>query len=416
MNTLLRTSTLLLGLLVSTPFATKRVVSETPLGLEYGSIAAAVNGASAGDTVVINSNSMGRWVESIAIDKKLYITKAAGIATVQVRGTWSVSTGDTVVFDDVDLEGSLTYTSTSATGLLLVSNCIISGTVAASGTPAFGSVFRAIGSNLKSTVIVGRAYTAELLSNIILGATTIYRGDVIGNNLGSSAYLTIADGATMADTVQVIGNYLGCYTQWNSSTVSGVISNNYVDYGTKSFENASIEIAALGTNQRLRIAYNSFTITTSGSLGLYGISIGSSSLGTLVMDHNIFKGYRTSSTNYGYHWERVSSVGNVSALYNLYQQTNGYTGNYANTDVGNISLNTVATTLTDLGNADPLYNDVDGTRSDIGLEGGATPYSQYDRSGWIAAASRKPRVYEILAPRKVLNGQSFTLKAKAFAR
>lgn len=413
MNTLLRTSTLLLGLLASTPFATKRVVSETPLGLEYGTIAAAVSGASAGDTVIINSYSLGRWNENITIDKKLLITKAASSTTAQVRGTWTVNTGDTVVFEDVDLDGTLTYTSTSATGLLLVSNSIISGAVATAGTPVAGSVVRVIGSNLKSAVNVGVAYTAELFSNSILGATTIYRGDVIGNSLGSSASLTIVDGATMTDTVQVIGNYLGCYTYWNSSSVSGVVSNNKIPNGTK-LSNAHILVNTLGSGKFLRISHNQIVISESSNYYDGVLLYSSSVLGNILLDHNYFIGYYNGSYYYGYGWERVGSSGYLSTLHNLHTRTNAL-GN-SNNDIGNIIDNNTTATLTDLGSVDPLYNDVDGTRADIGLEGGATPYSQYDRSGWIPAADRKPRVYEIKAPLKVLNGQSFSIKAKAFDR
>lgn len=414
MNTLLRTSTLFLGLLASTPFATKRVVSETPLGLEYGSIAAAVSGASAGDTVIINSYSMGRWAESITIDKKLVITKAASSTTAQVRGTWTVNTGDTVVFEDVDLDGTLTYTSTSATGLLLVSNSIVSGAVATAGTPAAGSVVRVIGSNLKSTVNVGVAYTAELLSDSIFGTTTIYRGDVIGNRFGVSAPLIIEKGATVDDTVQVIGNYLGSYTYWHSNSVSGVIANNSIPNGI-SLNSAHILVDVLGIGKGLRISHNQIIISTSRT-SYYGVYLSSSNvLGNILLDHNYLKGYSSGVFIDGYGWTRSGTSGNLRVLNNLYHNTNPPSTN-ANDIIDNIIINTTTATLTDLGNADPLYNDVDGTRADIGLEGGATPYSQYDRSGWIPAADRKPRVYEIKAPLKVLNGQSFSIKAKAFDR
>lgn len=414
MNTLLRTTTLFLGLLACTPFATKRVVSETPLGLEYGSIAAAVSGASAGDTVIINSYSMGRWAESITIDKKLVITKTASSTTAQVRGTWAVNTGDTVVFEDVDLDGSLTYTSTSATGLLLVSNSIISGAVATAGTPAAGSVVRVIGSNLKSTVNVGAAYTAELLSNSISGATTLYRGDVIGNSFGSRAPLVVETGATVDDTVQVIGNYLGSYTHWNSSSVSGVIANNDIPSGATYLDN-HIHVNSLANGKGLRISHNQIVISTSGT-SYYGVDLSSSNvLGSVLLDHNYFKGYTYGGYYYGYGWSRGGTSGNLRVLNNLYHNTQTPRTN-ANDIIDNIIVKTSTATLTDLGCTDPIYNDVDGTRADIGLEGGATPYSQYDRSGWIPAADRKPRVYEIKAPLKVLNGQSFSIKAKAFDR
>lgn len=338
------------------------------------------------------------------------ITKSSNVeTTAQIRGTWTISTADTVIFEDISLDGSLTYTSDASTGVLLVSNCIIGGTLTTVGTLAAGSKVRIIASNITGTVNIGSSYKAEILSSKLSSTTTITTGEVIGSYLYTELYIKTA--ATTNDTVQIIGNYIRNYISWSNANSSAIIANNNLTYGYYS-ASGKIRINTTGAGKSIKVSHNNISIGNSSSYddGHIGLKISNSSAASIVIDHNYFIGYSTSSL-YGTALSN-SSIGYSTVLYNAFYKC-AYTTSGADDVLGNISI-TLTSSIIDAGSEASIYNDVDATRADIGYNGGAYPYLQYSRDGWVTKNSRVPRVYSISAPKTVLNGQSFSIEAKAF--
>lgn len=403
---------LLLAGLAYSPFAAKLTVAESPSSTQYASITAALSDADAGDTILITSKSTGDWQESVTIDKRVMITKSADIdSTAQITGTWTVTASDTVVLNDLDIDGSLTYTSGSSTGVLLVSNCVVSGTVSTSGSN--GGLLRILGSSVQK-VSAGAYYTLEALSNKVSGAMSFCRGDVIGNTFAyTTATLTVPNSSGVTDdTVQIIGNYFNGHLKWSSAQVSALIANNYFDNDSQT--DTSIYIAGGASGKLIRVSHNN--IYSYYKVSTYGIC-SDDPAGTVMIDHNYVHGY-SSSDSYVFAWKLVGTSAYLSVIYNTANSVYSVTGSTNADDyTGNKVSSSNTYTLTNAGSSDPVYNNVDGTQSTIGYEGGAHPYSLYHvNPGWVVESSRTPRVFEVSAPLKVTNGESFTLKARAFDR
>lgn len=408
----------------SMAFATTRLVTE---GGTYTSVAAAVNDADAGDTILIDALPLDAyWPANLTITKGLHITRTNTLLHANIEGDLTINTTDTVVLQDLFIRGNISYQSNGASGLLLLSSDSIGGKIITQSVATSGSAVHLIGSDVADSVTIGSNYTAEILSSDLAKGTSIARGDVIGSKLLER--LIITAGATVDDTIQIIGDSLRLGISWNSTTTSARISNNYFPkfpYSNNTSTNPKftswISLSSSGAGKKIWVSHNEIFCTYSylGSVfGLTGVYISSASLATLSIDQNKFVGLPTSAyvPYAGRAWEN-NGTANFSEYYNLYYQCDPnawYVGTASSQSVGNIRSNSNSQ-VSDLGSPSVLDQDVNGTRSDIGIEGGAYPYSQYYRTGWVEPNNRKPYVYEIQAPKQVISGQSFSIKAKAFA-
>ena len=297
--------------------------------------------------------------------------------------------------------------SATSGGSLIVSNSQ-TGTITGTNGGTAGSIMQVLSSNT-GAINASSEYVLDAVNvKIASGSITFMQGDVVGCSLNSGR-ISLSDGALQADTVHIIGNYVREVTDMiliGSNNVSTYISNNQIVQFNGDFNGryygirytTSGSFAHVISHNDINVGQNDRGVITTGGLGSF------------IISHNDLAGGAYSNSSYFSYGIALGATLYSSAFYNSIRGFNYTTTGTIDDNFGN----TTSATFTDAGNPDPNYNDIDGTRADIGLEGGATPYSQYARSGYQTAASRKPVTFSIQAPRKVRAGQSFTIKAKAY--
>ena len=447
MHTQIAAALLLASMAVATP-AARLVVDEGFTG-GFTTISGAIAAAVDGDTILVKQHSMGIWKENLILDKGLSIFSYNGI-DVGVFGTVTVTAATPVWIDHIALSGSMTVTQNSGSGGMLltntnvrsaltctatgraaklriddskldsmvtfwssgvpgvleVTNSIVNGnvTTADKGTPGSTAIF--IGNNLGGTIIIDTQYQCEIYSNRISGQLKLRGGgNIVGNEITAV-------------------NSLAPYLEAGGTRLVRFIANSFAAAGiTSTRSQSSLKVYNNKFNFNLCHTYFHNTPTTgtiefgnnysaaSASSNYYFISNGGSF--TPVCTLNVFNNvcmYGNSSVVPLYLIGTATVYFNYNFCYNITDYRN-FGGGVSTGNLGS-GIPSGQTAYPDMGNPHPAYNDVDGTRSDMGPEGGAYPFSAYyGTPGRVDVSLRKPFVGFIDAPRMVKPGQTITIKA-----
>lgn len=410
MNIRKSVTAILCGGMIAATMGATHIVSEN--GGNFTSITAGITAAAKGDTLLIDEK-VGGWTEDLKIEKGLTLMNHSG-AMFKVNGKMNITTSDTVHIDDMELTGYFLYLPESKDGLLQITNCKLASIDGGVGT------VRLLASNVSGMAQVrSEGARFEAYSNVFGGMVDMACGNFIGNKIdGIGLYI---QGGDTSSVVKVIGNEFISYSYdliyFGSSKAGDVtIANNFFDYkhsnGTAStFEGVYINSSILSGT--VTIMNNTFS-----SMGRYsrGCTVSSKGIGLKV---NFFHNHLTNdSTGTTSNYQGASMVVSESEpTVNVFDNIAEKLSNspyVSGADISKNNLNNNATVV-DAADANPIYNDIDGTRGDIGCEGGAYPFSSYPRTGWITEADRKPLVMHIEAPRRIRKNQKIQIKATGLA-
>lgn len=472
-------SALLCAALAFTASASLLVVDSDGLGTDYATITAAIGDAEKGDTIIITKKHEGDWHEDLTIEKGLTLItqdltiKNYGTITINTADTVIIDSltnlgnisytdgagGGALLISDLILTGTVSYTAKGENGLMQISNSSLSGALSTGTAVKGGNVVRVL-STTGNDVTTGVNYELELYNSKV-SQVSYADGDVIGNNVvaikifsdgtdkkskivgnsisGSNGTSnSITNGSSNKD-IDILNNYFTAststrtvYTTANKQYVSTYSSATYKVYY---YNGATSVLEATRTVNTTRYStYVSDTTYTSGAKNTIAIASGDYA-GVARIEHNFFKNYCESgvyttladggkvlfnhnsfdspSTSKFYGYMLKATGGFVTANYNFGDNASNYSLTGVTDQKGNNKNDLV---YVDKGNPDPFYNDIDGTRADVGYEGGAYPYSTFSRSGRIADATlRKPLVMWVDAPRKIRPGQTIEIKATGIA-
>lgn len=453
--------------LIANAFATQRIVNEYGLSGAYTTIQAAVTAAVAGDTIKINPHSSGAWLGDLILNKKLFLTyeAASNVSFFTVSGAWTVSATDTVTllgmkqlgtlsltgsgvvrlyqsqvngavtitgsgyksFQDDSLAATLAFNTSAPGNLLELVNCQTK-TISTQNAGGSGATLRILSSTITGNVTALSGYTLEMVDNIVTqGNVEYYKGDVIGNKI-MNGLIGLNAGSPTPATMQIIGNEVKFYGSMGGAISVNtfnptIVANNDISLMDMNTTLTTSKVGVLVNGDNLysyQILHNRISATAGFNCGLgdYGIKV---QTGRFTIAHNDIIGYLTTMIDATYFLNNsihVVAASYASAIYNNIYNSPSITGtwdvNTGNTVVDNSDGLTPHPSNVNTGSPEPQYNDINGSRADIGIEGGATPFSQYPRTGYVIPANRRARTFEIQAPRVVQAGQSITIKARAF--
>lgn len=400
-------------------YAADLIVAEGGQGGSYPTITEAYDAASNGDRILVYPKTSGvAYAENLTLAKDVDLSCAVAEEKFGLQGTITINAAAVPLNSEIILSGirifsgSITYSGATASGVLNVRivNCKLDA------------------GNIDMRSARTSAYIAG--DSIINGYVFLFHGSVLGNYIenssSNSATLTISsNNALSGDTLNIIGNVIK--TANIGAQIQGInflntfnyanISNNIIHLRNPSSYHYGISLSAgdnlLGRNKIL----NNIVYNTGNSL--YGIFIiGVSPLygsNSYVDIHNNIIASSGSYAIYSYY----SSV-LIDASYN-YINT-GITGvanivNNGTNPVGNMIsfLNTTTwnqnagSPAIDGGNPDAAHTDLDLSPNDAGVFGGSFSFENFYNGGATS-------VGVVLAPRRVLSGQTISIEASGFDR
>ncbi|MEQ8547468.1 MAG: hypothetical protein RIC03_06140 [Cyclobacteriaceae bacterium] len=364
---------------------------------DFTSIQAAIDGASAGDTIRVYT---GEYLEPLTIDKKLFIIGMSGRDMTRITGniTYSGSSTQGGIFTGFTVFGYLNnYNSVDIGNISIISNCEIHGVVKIRRTYIYDSHISVEDGNALI------AYNNSIIKgNVIINGYSTASGDsilYIGNKISGSSYGITINGSyqdinIFANSISDVYNGIRFYGSGNTSHT--LVSNNVFESVNRVFyfDNNSNTIVIASIN-------NNVINNTSDKLFYLSQSVGSASV--ITIRNNIFSNYE--------------STGAISGLYekyfnNLYSGAGHTTqyGNLFNTDPlftdpenGDYTLQSGSPAI-DAGDPAFFYQDLDLTRNDMGIYGGPYSFDQYQNADMQT-------IQMILSSVSVQAGEDITIKA-----
>lgn len=405
--------------------AADHIVADGGQGGAFPTITQALNAASGGDRILVYPKSGGSpYTENIVVNKNIQLLCATEGKRFGVNGAVNIDGSS------IPVNGQVTIS-----GLHLQNGNIISSSQANSGGKTRVNI---VGCKLDNGIInfyQHHYYDVNVSADSLMNGVVQFRfGKVIGcyiqnQTMSSTHNIYIpSDAINTNDSILIVGNHIltcpnsgyavGIY--WESTTQFQFISNNYINCRNTGGYSGGIYIY---TNKnslagRNTIINNTIYSATYLWMGIYEYSLYSNSYNDLI--NNIIVSNLTSA-NYGIYWYTTSSFN--SASYNFIKSsTGGMTGlanngtNNLNTNVyGFIDVNTgqllAGADAIDAGYSDSAYYDLDITPNDAGCYGGSFSLAQFHPMNLGAS-----RVTYMIAPRRVVIGQSVNIKANAFDR
>jgi hypothetical protein len=423
------------------------------------SLQTAINNAMAGDNITVMA---GSYNQNITISKGIDIRGEAG-KTIQVTGTLTISNAPAAVYikgidwgQNVANGSGITVTSSSD---VRIDDCrVLYNTLAGANLSVTGSKFylfktsitgsatftnsdwtlqgSAVGSGLTSntsnTKIIKSTITGACVHNDATKELTVFQS-TLTENLNINAlkywvcYNTIRYMAITGGTGEVTGNsILGRGGRLNGVTLTNsnvVIRNNYIadfreDAGGSVLESDNGIVVVSGT---AKVTNNLIRNLGNASVNYGKTAVGISiyvkgTVSTEITGNIIQDCVNGCAAGVGGPYSVFAPQAGVIATYNNLR--NGYAGgvvpaNCINTDplfvnpaIGNYTLR-ADSPCRDTGPTDPQYNDLDGSRNDMGMYGGHS----YDPNGKTTTA---PVVLSSeVSPLFIKRGGTVTIKARA---
>ena len=396
--------------------ATDRIVAYGGTGNAFSTITAAIAASSSGDRIII-------YPSTVAFSENLTITTSLQLLSATEGQQWS-------------LTGNITYNPATAGQSLTISGMNnLSGNITTSINAPAGTRTKVniLGSKLAAGYIDFSTsnYDMNVASDSIMGGGYVYinYGKVVGNyiNVGAAyahgIYIN-TDATATTDTMYVVGNKIICTTYtynssrptygilWSSTSQYYYMANNFItgkaDYQTTIYV-ANTKTAATGGNSML----NNTVINNYNST--WTVYSGSANSPTFVFNNVLMPG------TIGYYGLYAPSSINQTVSYNhfgtgftaaLSGTTNDGTNNTnSNTTIDNNTGIALTGSALNGGNPDSTHVDLDLTRNDAGTGGGSYKFTNFHPMANLGAGSRTTFM---IAPRRIVVGQTFSIKGDGF--
>lgn len=412
---------------VFSSLAADRQVTEFGTGGGFASIDAAITAANDGDRIVIHPKAGNSpWVENLTITKSLTLFSASSSSKFAFQGT--------ITFNPSAAGKTLTIV-----GMRNLVGDITTAINAPSGARAKVSI-------LNSTFLNGginfnaNNFDLTLASDSLLDGYVYLRyGKVLGNYINHGARqlraVWVFPGETPTeDTVFIVGNRILNSTSagydywapgWVTYWVSGIywasssqyyfIANNWVEERSNDRHVAVYLITGKSGSGRNTLLNNQ--VTRPGSAIQYGFA---SDASTIPANTDIFNNLVVAASNPGGHAYSFPSPLGFSCSFNqsfvgstVSGIVNDGTNNFsaANTiDASTGALQSGSAGI-NAGYSNDLFSDLDLTRNDVGIFGGA-----YSHANFHPITGTNPRVSLVMAPRRTVVGTQIQIKATGFSR
>lgn len=395
------------------------IVAEGGQGGAYASLNDAYSAAVNGDRILVYPKANGvAYAENLTIGKDVDISSAENGVKFGYQGTITINGAAIPVNSEIILSGML----------------VQSGNIVSSGAPASGQLnVRIVNCKLNAGYIDLRAnYLSTYMAgdSIMNGYVNISYGHILGSYIENTSYnastVYIANYATLTgDSLYIAGNTIK--TPNIVSSIYGIYFENTYNYAqiynnVVQIRNVSGYQMGLYINGTDNLAgrttiHNNVIYNSGGSA--YGIYLfgpypnyGSNSYFDI---HNNIIATTGSYAIYSYYNSVL-----VEASYNFIN-----TGITPFTNVANNGTNTIANMVSFLntttweqnpgspaingGDPDEAYTDLDLSRNDAGVFGGSFSHENFYNGGAAAVGL-------VLAPRRVLSGQTISIEASGFDR
>ncbi len=400
------------------------------------SIQAAINNATAGDNITIQS---GSYNGSLTIDKGLDIRGSNG--PVLIQGNLTISNSALPVYLK-----DLSFT-TGRANISNSPNVRLDGVTLSIGTTFSNGTFYALKSSLGNATFSNSTVTLQRTSSITTTTTNCTAnhigGTVSGNLTHTHGNLTIFRTTMSASNITLLADQKSwiCYSGINPANLT--ISGGSSEVVGNTFQNTSLNgatfvtVAGNSTNSTFRnnqISNDGITSNgTATGMGT-GISVTAASGLTRIFNNTFYDIGRAiqvtgnsgveirgnihredsmfaASSSFSVNATGSASAGTIISHNNFQFQMIG--GNQTNNINLNPLLNTANMTLgasspsRDAGPPDAIFNDIDGSRNDQGCFGGHS----YDPEGWTTL---KPVVLSgEVSPLYIKRGGAVTVRARA---
>ena len=416
---------LLMGLSLSVKSADLCVVGSGGGGC-YSTISAAIAAANNGDRILIQPQVGVPYVENLTIDKSVELLSNQEGVKWELAGNIMITpeVGRTIgIMHMKNLGGSIYTQQNSPSGIRCTVNIVDCELV--SGNISFdydNFNVRVISSVVNNGYVVFRF--GLLIGNLIQTTTanSYYYGEYASAWINSDSYAS-------NDTIFVIGNkiisknnswYYDHVLSINTSSHFLYIANNYlVNNGSYYYSNGIRVYYGKNSSTGGNIILNNSIKYTASAYYQYGIHLyGLYANATYALINNLILS-PINSTSYGCNGIKVvNSSGPVGASYNFmsYGLTmegivdNGTNNLNSNTTLDSEGRPTVGSDAINGGSPDYSMYDIDLTRNDVGAYGGSFTLDNF------FPVTGSARVFFVKAPRVVLQGGLFNIKAEAFDR
>lgn len=379
------------GLFTTAASAADLVVRDGGAGGAFSTIGAAISQASDGDRIIIRPK-VGNlpYQEDVLVDKSLTFLSEIQGDQYEINGNFSiqgmenriVTIQDANIVNGKDLLISGTFTGSRMT--VNVMNTTVADEIKLDTPGVTSNIYNCVATYIN--MVHGKAIANQSRRLYVIE-------DAYQMPATSDVYL-IANKVIFPAT----GNYVPSTVSVSSTNYSFHIYNNYIQ---NSLGGPAITIAQAkggATNDIM----NNFIYANLLPNG-YGVNISATQVCTINILNNAFDSgnlqYLVNSSTAPYVVVQYNVMDSSSSssftVNNVDVNANNTNGNYGLTSAGVVT----GTALTNAGNPDGSYADLDLSLNDVGVHGGSYAWANY----WTGETA-KPHVYFLDTPRRVFNG------------
>lgn len=382
------------GLFTTIASATDLYVRDLGAGGAFSTIGAAIAQASDGDRIIIRPKAGNvPYVENLTINKSLSFVSETNFSKYILQGTIEITpaAGRTVTINNLQISG---------TGVISLPTQTTGGRTTV---------------NLLNSAVAGinaaQVNVSLNMSGCTAGVVNLSHGRCTGNKVtGFYVFATGLDTSLSDDDIEIIANAITGTT----SAVS-IDQKSYALRFFNNFVNGYIEISGIKTGSTNEISNNFIQSTTGANLSYYSsinLSLGANNPAIFSIVNNVLN--YTVSSYVGYRPVYVTGAGVSAYVFYNVSTSNQYTGSFYVTGLAgaannvsspNWTANTTTftvsgTAITNGGNPEDDYADIDLSINDRGPAGGSNAWSNY----WPANAANKPQVNYLKTPRRIYTG------------
>jgi hypothetical protein len=399
------------------------LVAENGAGGAYSSITAALNAAADGDRIFVIPKSAGApYGENLTLNKSIQILCNVEIDQFTLQCDITITPAVNRKITNIGMKntmGGISVTGNNPAGLRCQINLLFCNFVNGNINFDFDNLYPTIA------------------SSVINGVVSIRYGKVIGNTISATAGPAVkinTDAMVSNDTIWVVGNKLtttyittGIATgaiYWNNDSQFFTFSNNFIRYtpgyyyyyGSPYGQGINI-LKSKNSNTGKNYIVNN-TIKSVGTTGdySYGMAIQNVPVNSFIeIMNNVIIGEPTSLIGVGYYG--ATNTGVITNSFTFFRDVTtpftAITNDGTNTLTSNVTIDAdgkpaAGSDVINGGNADSTYYDINLTRNDAGCYGGSFTLDNF------FPVTGPARVYFVLAPRRIVVGNTINIKAEAF--